>query len=229
MLSRTEPFFSKAAFERLRSARVIIFGLGGVGSWAAECLVRTGVRRLTIVDFDTVAASNVNRQLQATAMTIGLPKASALRDRLLSIAPDAEITAIDGRYDEQTAPEFDIAGYDYVIDAIDSVADKARLILEAASCPSTVLFSSMGAAMRVDPGKVKVTEFLKVTGCPLARALRQRFKKSGVFPRRKFKAVYSDEQAVAIPPGVKGSLCQVTAVFGMTLASLVINDIRDRQ
>lgn len=225
MLTRSKVFFTEDAFARLRSSKVIVFGLGGVGSWAAECLVRTGITDITLVDFDTVARSNINRQLQATSVTVGESKAEALRRRLMDINPDADIKAVNGRYSEGTAGEFDLCAYDYVVDAIDSVADKALLILNATSCRDTMLVSSMGAAMRVNPGRVKVAEFWKVEGCPLARALRQRFKRSGHYPGRKFKAVYSDEASVAMPEGMKGSLCQVTAVFGMTLASLIVNDV----
>lgn len=228
MLSRTKPFFSDSAFLKLADANVIIFGVGGVGAWCAECLVRTGIRNITLVDFDTIAESNLNRQLEATSYNIGMPKADAMRQRLLEICPDANVTAIDGRYCERTAPDYDLAAYDYVVDAIDSVPDKALLIMNATLHERTVLFSSMGAARRVDPSKVRTVEFWQAKGCPLARALRQRFKKTGVYPRKKFKVVYSDEPAVDMPEGMKGSLCHVTAVFGMQLAANVINDLRLR-
>lgn len=228
MFTRTAPFFSDEAAHRLAEARVIIFGVGGVGSWCAEALVRTGIMHLTLVDFDTVAESNINRQMQATPATVGESKVEAMRRRLLTINPAADIVAIDGCYSESTAADFQLQEYDYVIDAIDSVADKALLIVNATQARSTRLFSSMGAARRVDPGKVSTVEFSKVTGCPLARALRQRFKKTGVYPRRKFKAVYSSEPAIIMPDGEKGSLCQVTSVFGMHLAALVINDLRSQ-
>ncbi len=144
MLTRSKFFFTEDAFARLRSSKVIVFGLGGVGSWAAECLVRTGITDITLVDFDTVARSNINRQLQATSVTVGESKAEALRRRLMDINPDADIKAVNGRYSEATAGEFDLCAYDYVVDAIDSVADKALLILNATSCRDTMLVSSMG-------------------------------------------------------------------------------------
>ncbi len=225
MFSRSQPFFRPEAFARLGNARVILFGAGGVGSWTAECLVRTGLLNLTIVDFDTVAESNINRQIQATTATIGMPKSQTLHRHLSEINPEAHITAIDRRFCEATCTGFDLQSYDYVIDAIDSVADKALLILQVTSLRHTKLFSSMGAARRTDPARIKSADFSKVTGCPLARALRQRFKKTGMYPKRRFKAVFSDEPAITLPDGLKGSLCQVTAVFGMHLASLVINDI----
>ena len=229
---RVEQLVGGDAMSRLQSVRVIVFGVGGVGGWCAESLVRSGVRRLTLVDFDNVAPSNINRQVMATALTIGRPKVEVLKQRLMEINPEAEITALQKRYDADTAQDFDLASYDYVIDAIDSLDSKALLILNALKSPATLL-ASMGAARRIDPRKVDAAEFWKVKGCPLARALRQRFKKSESMPRRKFLCVYSDEppapaqqsqQGSAKAPN--GSLMQVTATFGLTLTTLIIDDIR---
>ena len=218
IFSRTALLLGDAGVERLQALRVIIFGVGGVGSWCAESLVRTGVGHLTIVDCDVVCASNVNRQLMATTKTIGRPKVEMLRERLTEINPFAEITARQEVYSAETAEAFDLDAYDYVIDAIDSLKDKALLILMA--CRSRAcLFSSMGAARKLDPLRVKVTEFWKVDGDPLARTLRKRFKRDGVFPARKFVCVYSDER----PSGcLGGTVMHVTAVFGLTLAAQVI-------
>ena len=221
IFSRTALLFGEAGVERLRSLRVIIFGVGGVGSWCAESLVRTGVGHLTMVDCDVVCDSNVNRQLMATTRTVGRPKVEVMRERLLEINPEADITALQEVFSAETAGIFNLDAYDYVIDAIDSLRDKALLILQA--CESKAcLFSSMGAARKLDPQRVKVTEFWKVDGDPLARTLRKRFKHDGVFPARKFQCVYSDER----PSGdVGGTAAHVTAVFGLTLASRVIQDI----
>lgn len=220
IFSRTALLFGEAGVERLRSLRVIIFGVGGVGSWCAESLVRTGVGHLTMVDCDVVCDSNINRQLMATTRTVGRPKVEVMRERLLEINPEADITALQEVFSAETAGNFDLDAYDYVIDAIDSLRDKALLILRA--CESKAcLFSSMGAARKLDPQRVKVTEFWKVEGDPLARTLRKRFKHEGVFPSRKFQCVYSDER----PTGeVGGTAAHVTAVFGLTLASRVIQD-----
>ena len=220
IFSRTALLFGEAGVERLRSLRVIIFGVGGVGSWCAESLMRTGVGHLTMVDCDVVCDSNVNRQLMATTRTVGRPKVEVMRERLLEINPEADITARQEVFSAETAGNFDLDAYDYVIDAIDSLRDKALLILRA--CESKAcLFSSMGAARKLDPQRVKVTEFWKVEGDPLARTLRKRFKHEGVFPTRKFQCVYSDER----PSGdVGGTAAHVTAVFGLTLASRVIQD-----
>ncbi|MDE6647618.1 MAG: tRNA threonylcarbamoyladenosine dehydratase [Prevotella sp.] len=222
IFQRAELLLGSETMELMAQQRVIIFGVGGVGSWCAEALVRTGIRQLTIVDFDRVDITNVNRQLMATTQTIGQVKVEALKERLLSINPDAEIIALQQVFSEETAADFYLDSYDYIIDAIDSLKDKALLILMACQTKAR-FFSSMGAALKLNPTKIQVAEFWKVKGDPLARALRNRFKKDKCFPRRKFQCVYSDE--VVSTTNGKGSLVQITATFGMTLASLVIGDI----
>lgn len=233
--SRTELLLGAEAVERLGKVRVIIFGMGGVGSWVAETLVRTGVSRLDIVDFDEVAVSNINRQLPALATTVGQPKVEVMKERLLAINPQASITAYNMLYTPDTADSFDLDSYDYVVDAIDSLRDKI-LLIQRATASRCKFFSSMGAALKTDPTRIRVDEFWKAKGCRLAAALRSRFKRSGNMPRRKFKVVYSDEivenrgvnhdtyttDKIA-KPTVNGSLMQVTATFGIILASLVIN------
>ena len=187
--------------ERIAEKQVILFGVGGVGSWCAESLVRSGIRHLTIVDSDRVCITNINRQLMATTKTIGQVKVDALKERLLTINPSAEITALQQIFTAEPAESFDIGSYDYIIDAIDSLKDKALLILMATSLPSLRVdgsgapkfFSSMGAALKLDPTRIKIAEFWKVQGDPLARALRNRFKRDKQFPKRKFQCVYSDE------------------------------------
>lgn len=211
---------------RLSQTRVIVFGVGGVGSWCADALIRTGVGHLTIVDPDVVVASNVNRQLPATTETIGQPKVEVMRRRLLAINPDADVVALQMRYSAETAEQFNFEDYDFVIDAIDSVADKALLILRASASKSTTLFSSMGAARKLDPSRIQVKEFWQVKGCPLAAALRSRFKRSAQFPARKFQAVFSDEIRQNVCAGESnGSLVHITAIWGMTLASLVVRRV----
>ncbi len=189
---RAELLLGNETMERIAQKRVIIFGVGGVGSWCAECLVRSGIRQLTIVDSDRVCITNINRQLMATTKTVGQVKVDALKERLLTINPKAEITALQKIFTQETADEFGIDGYDYIIDAIDSLKDKALLILMACRTKAR-FFSSMGAALKMDPTRIKVTEFWKVQGDPLARALRNRFKRDKEFPKRKFMCVYSDE------------------------------------
>lgn len=227
--NRTELLLGHESYTKIQSIRVILFGVGGVGSWCAECLVRSGVTDLTIVDFDSVATSNINRQIPATAHTVGLPKVGVMRQRLLDINPDANINAVSRRFTAENADEWHLDQYDYIIDAIDSVADKARLILESCNARHATLFSSMGAALKLDPLKISVAEFWKVQGCPLAAALRRHFKRSGIFPARKFKCVFSPElhRNALIPTDdphriPNGSLAHITGVVGLTLASLVL-------
>ena len=189
---RSELLLGVDAIERIGRKRVIIFGVGGVGSWCAESLIRSGIRHLTIVDSDRVCITNINRQLMATTKTVGQVKVEVRKERLLSINPQAEITALQKIFTQDTADEFDLESYDYIIDAIDSLKDKALLILMATRTKAKFI-SSMGAALKLDPTRIKITEFWKVQGDPLARALRKKFKQLGEYPKRKFQCVYSDE------------------------------------
>jgi tRNA A37 threonylcarbamoyladenosine dehydratase len=220
---RSELLLGDEAMSRIAEKRVILFGVGGVGSWCAESLVRSGIRHLTIVDSDSVCASNINRQLMATTETVGCVKVDVLRERLLTINPAAEITAIHEFFTAETADSFHLDTYDYIIDAIDSLKDKALLILMATQTDAK-LFSSMGAALKLDPTRIKVDEFWKIQGDPLARVLRKRFKREGQYPSRKFQCVYSDELIEPQGEG-KGSIVHITAIFGFMLAGLVIQDI----
>ncbi len=234
---RAELLLGDEAMSRIVEKRVIIFGVGGVGSWCAESLIRSGIRKLTIVDSDRVSVTNINRQLMATTKTVGQVKVDALKERLLTINPLAEIIALQQIFTAETAESFELDTYDYIIDAIDSLKDKALLILMATNLPSlrggkrgTQFFSSMGAALKLDPTRIKTAEFWKVTGDPLARALRNRFKRDKVFPKRKFLCVYSDElleNKKPVDPDDKGNgtIAHITAVFGFMLAGLVVQDI----
>lgn len=226
---RSELLLGDEVMERIAQKRVIIFGVGGVGSWCAEGLVRSGIRQLTIVDSDRVCITNINRQLMATTKTVGQVKVEALKERLLTINPSAEITALQKIFTEESASNFYLEDYDYIIDAIDSLKDKAALILLACQTKAK-FFSSMGAALKLDPTRIQITEFWKVKGDPLARALRNRFKKEKLFPKRKFQCVYSDEllenkQPIDPDDRGNGSIVHITAIFGFMLAGLVIKDI----
>ena len=192
IFQREELLLGAGAMERLAATRVIIFGVGGVGSWCAESLVRSGIGHLTIVDSDLVCPSNINRQLMATTATVGRAKVEVLRERLLEINPAAEVEAICRRFSEETTASFSLEKYDYIIDAIDSLKDKAQLILEACATHA-VFFSSMGAALKMDPSRIRVVEFYDVKGDPLARALRKKLKKMGQTPAKRFLCVCSDE------------------------------------
>lgn len=257
LFNRAELLLGSDVMEAVVGTRAIVFGVGGVGSWCAECLVRSGVGKLTIVDSDRVCVTNINRQLMATTKTVGQVKVEVLKKRLLEINPDAEITALQKIYDQETADEFDLDQYDYIIDAIDSLKDKALLILRACQTRA-VFFSSMGAALKMDPTQIRVAEFWKVRGCPLGAALRKKFKHMKVKPAHKFRCVYSEEllenrgpnhvcgtaanmcPKVIDGPGdpalvnhewcsskaqVNGSMAHITAIFGFTIAGLVLDDI----
>lgn len=243
----TDPRFNRLrlllgdeTLSQIMQKRVIVFGVGGVGSWCAEALVRSGICDITLVDADKVCITNINRQLLATTSTIDGVKVDVMKRRLLDINPSAQVTALEKRYDESSADEFNLNDYDYVIDAIDSLADKALLIRNA--CDSTAtLFASMGAALKTDSSRIATAEFWKVQGCPLAAALRRRFKKSKQLPSRKFRCVYSDEvfpnrggeinndgSMTFNKVSFNGTLAHTTAIFGLKLAELVINDILKR-
>lgn len=246
MLKRSTLLFGREVMERIASARVIIFGIGGVGSWCAEALVRSGIRHITLVDSDDVSLTNCNRQLLATSKTVGRVKVEVMRERLLEINPDAEVLALQKPYTPETSEEFQLESYDFIIDCIDSLANKAHLILTATSLASNITFlSSMGAALRLDPLKVRCVEFWKIQGDALARALRNKFKKQKTYPRRKFLCVCSEETPMPnlgveidtdVPDSlyagkvqVNGSLCPVTATFGLTLCSQVLKTLSSRK
>ena len=219
MFTRTIQLIGEEGFAALQRTRVILFGVGGVGGWCAETLLRTGIGHLTLVDFDKVDTTNLNRQIVATAANIGQNKVQEMQKRLLQICPEADIQIIDRQYNSETADSFDLAHYDIVIDAIDMVDCKALLLYRATQAGCKV-YSSMGAGRKTDPQKIRTTEFWKVQGCPLARALRTKMKKAGLMPASKIQCVYSEEIS-----GNQGTLAPVVGVFGMTLASLVINEL----
>ena len=219
MFTRTIQLIGEDGFTTLQRARVILFGVGGVGGWCAETLLRTGIGHLTLVDFDKVDTTNLNRQVIATASNIGQSKVLEMQKRLLSIAPKADVLAIDRQYNTETANTFDLAQYDIVIDAIDMVECKALLLYHATQAGCKV-YSSMGAGRKTNPQKIRTAEFWKVQGCPLARALRTKMKKTGLRPASKIQCVYSEEIS-----GDQGTLAPVVGVFGMTIAAMVIEHL----
>lgn len=192
LFNRTERLVGAAAMERLAAARVVVLGVGGVGSWCAESLVRTGVGHVSLVDSDRVCVTNVNRQLQATCETIGRVKVDALRERLLEIAPGANIEAHQKIYEDATAGEFDFNAYDAVVDAIDSISNKV-LLLHRASQSRAAVFCSLGAACKLDPTRIRTAEFMGVQGCPLGAKLRKQMRRTGQLPVKPVLTVYSDE------------------------------------
>ena len=238
--NRTKLLVGDDVMSAMGRVHVILFGVGGVGSWCAEGLVRSGITHLTLVDSDCVSQSNINRQLMATARTVGQVKVEALRDRLLEINPQAEITALQRPYNADTAESFQLDSFDYILDAIDSLKEKSDLILRGTRTPA-VFFSSMGAALKVNPQGVKVAEFWNVRGCPLGSAIRKKYKQNHTYPGHKFRCVYDEEvlpnrgTALAADASnsewdgrkaqINGTTAHITAIFGMTLAGLVIEDI----
>lgn len=229
VFSRTAALLGTDAVEAFARLRVAVFGVGGVGGWCAESLVRSGVGHLTVVDSDCVCASNVNRQVMATSRTVGQPKVEALRERLLEINPDAEIVAEARVYSAETSDTFNLDGFDYVVDAIDSLQAKAHLINAVTRLKRPVLISSMGAARKTDPFRIRRSEFWKVQGDGLARALRRRFRQLDEFPEKKFTCVWSDELPAPSRAGEPlGSAVHVTGMFGFALSGLVLQGATGR-
>jgi len=220
-----------ATMERMRTMRIIIFGIGGVGSWCAEALVRSGFYNLTLVDYDTVAPSNLNRQAPALHSTLGMAKTTALKQRLLDINPEATITERCETFTPENSATFNLHEYNIIVDAIDSVHNKIHLIREA--CKTGAFFiSSMGAARKIEASMVAVAPFWKVKNCLFARRLRKLMRK-GEAPQRDFLCVYSMEQTDeghelhTVDGGqkrVNGSLMHITATFGMVIAGEVVKE-----
>lgn len=243
-LERAELVLGEAVMQRLRSARVILFGVGGVGGWCAEALVRSGLGNITVVDPDVVVEHNVNRQVMALSSTIGRPKVEVLRERLLDINPEAKVNALQKAWDRDLGDTFGLDDYDYIVDAIDSLKDKINLIA-LGSRSGAKMFSSMGAACKVDPTRVRIAEFWEVRGCPLGSALRKKMRQTKVTTVNPVTCVYSDELIPnkwdschfdQDPEGrvekslrPNGSLVTVTATFGLTIASLIIQDIMNHE
>ena len=262
IFNRTSLLLGDDVMENIYKKRVIIFGLGGVGSWCAESLIRSGIQELVLVDSDRVCITNVNRQLMATPKTVGQVKVEVLKKRLLEINPHAKIIALQDIYEAANTEKFELDTFDYIIDAIDSLENKMQLLYHASKTKATV-FSSMGAALKMDPTRIKVAEFWKVSGCPLGRALRDKFKRKKLFPKKKIMCVYSDEllknrgkstscgtDACMCPKvrherseaelqnenlvdhewcstkaQINGTMAHATAIFGFTIAGLVMQDI----
>lgn len=223
--SRTELLLGKSAVERLEKAHVAVFGVGGVGGFAAEALVRAGVGKITLVDSDTVSESNVNRQIIALSSTVGRPKVEVMKERMLDINPDLTVEIHKTFYSEQTRDGFDFKSYDYVVDAIDSVRSKVDLIVTAKK-HGTRIISAMGAGRKLDPTAFTVSDISKTSVCPLARAVRIALKKHGI---TSLKVVFSKEPPVPLLDGedgaVPGSVSFVPGVVGLIMAGEVIKDL----
>lgn len=227
---RTSLLLGEEATERLQQSKVAIFGIGGVGGFAAEALARGGVGHLVLVDHDEVSKSNINRQIIATHQTIGQPKVEVMKERIHSINPEAEVETYQSFFLPENAKDFDFTSYDYVVDAIDTVTGKIALVMQTDQS-GTPIISSMGAGNKLDPTQFEVTDIYKTSICPLARVMRKELKKRGI---PSLKVVYSREKA--IEPLVKlseeegkrqipGSVSFVPSVAGLIAAGEVIKDL----
>lgn len=223
---RTEMLIGGAAVEKLRGSHVAVFGLGGVGSWCAEALVRTGVGELTIVDDDVFSETNINRQAGALYSTVGRAKTEVMAERLLDINPDLKLHSICGRYIPEERERF-FADFDYIADAIDSVTSKVDLIVTAMEREIPIL-SSMGTGNKLDASKLQLTDLSKTSGCPLARVMRRELKKHGI---AHLDVMFSTEEPIkpreleALPEGkrsVPGSVMWVPAVAGLRMAQHIV-------
>ena len=243
--SRTELLVGADGMERLKNARVAVFGIGGVGGYTVEALARSGVGTLDLIDDDKVCLTNINRQIIATRSTVGKYKVDVAKDRVLDINPDAQVNTYKTFYMPDTAEQFDFSQYDYVVDAIDTVTGKIELIMQADKT-KTPIISSMGAGNKMDPTAFRVADIYKTNVCPLAKVMRRELKKRGIC---KLKVVYSEEKPMTpvddmaiscktnciCPPGtvrkctqrrqVPGSNAFVPSVVGLIIAGEVIKDI----
>ncbi len=230
MFSRTRMLLGVEAMERLKNARVAVFGIGGVGGCAAEALVRSGVGEIDIFDHDKVSVTNLNRQIIATCETIGRFKVDVMKERALSINPDVRVNAHKCFYMPDTAENYDLSAYSYIIDAIDTVTGKIEIITRAAASDVPVI-SCMGAGNKLDASRLEVADIYETSVCPLARIMRRELKKRGI---KKLKVVYSREEAIrnfaegendergrAVP----GSVAFVPAAAGLIAAGEVVRGL----
>ncbi len=243
--SRTQLLLGQEGIANLDKAKVAIFGIGGVGGYAVEALVRSGVKSFVLVDDDKVCLTNLNRQIIATRKTVGKYKTEVMRDRILEINPNAEVEIKNCFFLPETADQFDFSEYDYVIDAVDTVTAKLEIVMQAKKAGVPVI-SSMGAGNKLDPTKFEVADIYKTSICPLARVMRRECKKRGI---KKLKVVYSTEKSMRpledmsiscrnhciCPPGaqhkcterrdIPGSVAFVPSVAGLIIAGEVIKDL----
>ena len=232
--SRTSLLLGAAGMEKLKNARVAVFGLGGVGGYVVEALARSGVGALDLIDHDTISLTNINRQILATRDTVGCSKAHTAAQRVLSIDPEIRVNPIQKFYGPDTAAEFDFAQYDYVVDAIDTVTGKLALVT-AAQAAGTPILSCMGTGNKLDPTKFQIADITKTSVCPLARIMRKECAKRGI---KHLKVLFSTEdplpshpEAISLeelPEGrraLPGSIAFVPSVAGLIIAGEVIKDL----
>lgn len=243
--SRTELLFGKEAMDKLANSRVAVFGIGGVGGYVCEALVRSGVGAFDLIDDDKVCLTNLNRQILATRRTVGKYKADVMKERMLDINPNADIRVRKCFFLPENAEEFPFEEYDYVVDAVDTVTAKIELVLKAQAADVPII-SSMGAGNKLDASQFRVADIYKTKVCPLAKVMRRELKKRGV---KKLKVVYSEEQPIRpledmaiscrahciCPPDterkctgrrdIPGSTAFVPATAGLIIAGEVVKDL----
>ncbi len=232
--SRTRLLLGNDSMEKLKNARVAVFGLGGVGGYVVEALARSGVGALELIDHDTISITNINRQLLATVDTVGMDKAEAAAQRARSINPAIDARAVKRFYGPDTAHLFDFSRYDYVVDAIDTVTGKLALV-QAAQAAGTPILSCMGTGNKLDPSRFQITDITKTSVCPLARIMRKECAKRGI---RHLKVLYSTEDPIPSDPdaatleempegrrALPGSVAFVPSVAGLMIAGEVIRDL----
>lgn len=232
--SRTELLIGEEGIEKLTKSTIAIFGIGGVGSYAAEALCRCGIGRLVLIDYDDICITNINRQIHATRKTVGQSKVEVMKERLLDINPEAEIIIHKTLYNEETSEVLLLPVYDYVVDAIDMVSSKINLIIKCIEMNIPVI-SCMGAGNKLDPTKFVISDIYKTSVCPLAKVMRYELRKRGV---KSLKVVYSEEEPIS--PRIcsnketanctkrrqlPGSISFVPSAAGLVIASAVVRDI----
>ena len=226
--SRTAYVYGEDAISKLSRAKVAVFGVGGVGGYVCEALCRAGVGSIDIFDRDTVSVSNINRQIIALHSTVGRPKVDVMKERMLDINPDCIVNAHNVFYLPENADEFDLSGYDYIVDAVDTVAAKLEIAVRADRYHIPII-SAMGAGNKTDPSRFEVADINDTSVCPLARVMRRELKARGI---KKYKVVYSKEEprksGVTDPEtgkAIPGSLSFVPSAMGLIMASVIVNDL----
>lgn len=219
--ARTELLLGREAMEKLRRAHVAVFGVGGVGGYIAEALVRSGVGNFDLIDSDKVSLTNINRQIIATSETIGRNKVDVMKERMLSINPDVKVNTHQCFYLPENADEFDLGRFSYAADAVDTVTAKIALILQAQKA-GTPIISCMGTGNKLNPMQLEIADIYQTSVCPLAKVMRRELRKRGV---EKLKVLYSREEPIKIHQAVPGSVSFVPSAAGLIIASEIIKDI----
>lgn len=228
--SRTELLLGEEAMQKMKAAHVAVFGVGGVGGYVCEALVRSGIGSFDLIDNDTVSVTNINRQILATTKTVGLSKVEVMRDRMLEINPEAKIQIHSCFFLPENADTFSFDQYDYVVDAVDTVAAKIALVMKCQET-GTPIISSMGAGNKIEASAFRVADIYKTSMCPLAKVMRYELKKRGV---KKLKVVYSEEKPLrplkkseetSMKREIPGSLAFVPSVAGLIIAGEIVKDL----